>query len=103
MRWTWLVRVAGTLDAEYRPAGHGCGVEFVWMIGQEEDLVRCQADRLGDRFVRETFTLGTRIGQVEPTADQRRQIAAASVGEPILLVANRTGRVDMQFDTRFAP
>ena len=64
--------------------------------------VRCQADRLGNRFVRGAFPLGTGVGQIEPAADQRRQFAAASVGEPILLIANRTRGVDVQRDTRFA-
>src|ERR1700692_1970650 len=103
MRWTRCIRLTRTLDADYRPARCGRGVEFVGMVGQEEDLVRCQADRLGDRFVRGAFTLGTGIGQIEPTADQRRQITAPSIGEPILLVADRTRGVDMQFDTRFPP
>src|ERR1700733_8837021 len=103
VRWTRCVRLARTPDADYRAAGLGCGVEFVGMVGQEEDPVRCQADRLGNRFVREAFTLGTGVAQIEPTADQRRQIAAASVSEPILLVATRTRGVDMQLDTRFAP
>src|SRR3984957_3235284 len=101
MRWTRCVRLARSLDAEYRPAGRHRGVEFVGMVGQEEDLVRCLADLLGNRFVRDTFPLGTGVGQIEPTADQRRQIAAASVSEPILLVADRTRGVDMQLDTRF--
>src|ERR1700744_623031 len=103
MRWTRCVRLTRTLYAEYRPAGFGRGVQFVGMVGQEEDLVRCQADRLGNRLIRDAFPLGTCVGQIEPAADQRRQIAAASVSEPILLVANRTRRVDMQLDTRFAP
>src|ERR1700733_12575654 len=103
MRWTRCIWLARALDAEHRPAGRDRGVEFFGMVGQEEDLVRCQADRLGNRFVREAFTLGTGVGQIEPTADQRRQIAAASIGEPILLVADRTRGIDMQLDTPFAP
>src|ERR1700722_3576712 len=103
MRWTRCIRLTRTLDAEYRPAGRGCGVEFVWMVGQEEVLVRCQADRLGNRFGRGAFTLGTGLGQIEPPADKRPQISAASIGEPILLVADRTRGIDMQLDTRFAP
>ena len=103
MRWTRCIRLTRTLDAEHRPAGCCCGVEFVGMVGQEQDLVRCQADRLGNRFVREAFTLGTGVGQIEPTADQRRQITTVSVGEPILLVADRTRGVDVQLDTRITP
>src|SRR5271154_938839 len=103
MRWTRCIRLTRTLYAEYRLPGRCCGVEFVGMVGQEEDLVRCQADRLGNRFVRKAFTLGARVGQIEPTADQRRQITTASVGEPILLVTNRTRGVDVQLDTLFAP
>src|SRR3984957_11554258 len=103
MRWTACIRLTRTLDAEHRPAGRDCGVEFVGMVGQEEDLLRRQADHLGKRFVREAFTLGAGVGQIEPTADQRRQIAAASIGEPILLVADRTRGVDMQLETRSAP
>src|ERR1700733_10039446 len=103
VRWTRCVRLTRAPDADYRPAGRDRGVEFVGMVGQEEDPVRCQSDRLGNRFVRGAFTLGTGVAQIEPTADQRRQIAAASVSEPILLVANRTRGVDMQLDTGFAP
>src|ERR1700733_6787839 len=103
MRWTRCIRLARTLDAEYRPTGRDRGVEFIGMVGQEEDLVRRHPDRLGNRFVRDAFTLGAGVGQIEPTADQRRQIAAASVGEPILLVADRTRGVDGQLGTRFAP
>src|ERR1700733_10740780 len=103
MRWTRCIRLTGSHDTDYRPARCGRGVEFVGMVGQKEELVRGQADRLGNRFVREAFTLGTGVGQIEPTADQRCQIAAASIGEPILLVADRTRGVDMQLETRSAP
>src|ERR1700733_6781839 len=103
MRWTRCIRLTGSHDTDYRPARCGRGVEFVGMVGQKEDLVRCQADRLGNRFVRKAFTLGTGVGQIEPTADQRRQIAAASIGEPILLVADRTRGIEMQLDSRVAP
>src|ERR1700722_12912641 len=103
MRWTRVIRLPRAPDADYRPAGRDRGVEFFGKVGQEEDLVRCQADRPGNLFVRDAFTLGTGVGQIEPTVDQRRQIAAASIGEPILLVADRTRGVDVQLEPRIAP
>jgi len=62
MRWTCGIGFTESVDTEYRPPGGHCGVELVRMVGQEE----------------------------EPAADQRGQLTAAGMGEPILLIANRT-------------
>ena len=90
MRWTCGIGFTESVDTEYRPPGGHCGVELVRMVGQEENPIRLHVDGLGNRFVRGAFTLVPGNGQIEPAADQRGQLAAAGMGEPILLIANRT-------------
>jgi hypothetical protein len=92
MRETRGIRLAGSVDAEYRPTGSDCGVEFIRLLGQKEDSVSFQPDCRGNGFVGGAFGLGPSGVEVEPAADQRRQLAAASIREPILLITNRIRR-----------
>ena len=60
------------------------------MVGQKQDLFRRPANPFGNPVVGGTFALGTGDGQIEPAADQRRQLATTGVSEPILLIADGT-------------
>jgi hypothetical protein len=91
MRGARGIRLPGAVDTDYRPTGGESGVELVGMVGQKEDPIGSQSDCRGDLFVGRSFTLGPSGVEIEPAADQRRQLTAASLREPILLIANRTG------------
>jgi hypothetical protein len=69
------------------------------MVGQEQDPLRGHTDDPSDLLVGRGFPLASGTGKIEPAADQRGQLAGAGMSEPILLIAHRTRREDVERDT----